>query len=273
MTNNIALPVGFQFSPTDEELLGLFLSQRENLPPFYPIQVADVYADKEPWLLFDKDVQQIHYVFVELKRKTIKSKMAKRACNSVQFGSTNQGAIEKIGNQQEANPTEARRLLQNSAAQSNLLSGDLDIRFNLSNQGAIEEIGNQQKENLTDTEACRSLQPSTAQSNPLSGDVDVQFNFRNQGATEEIGNQQVANATELTESELWRLLQHSVVPCNPLSNDVDVGTLLDTTIDWRPCDNFGDESSIPLDDNVAIQGYQQFIKLHSRINQFNCNLR
>ncbi|XP_065867606.1 NAC domain-containing protein 102-like isoform X2 [Euphorbia lathyris] len=204
MANNISLPVGFQFSPTDEELLGLFLSQRENLPPFYPIQVADVYADKEPWLLFDKDVQQIHYVFVELKKKTNKSKMikrtagcgtwsgqdvakpvkdrhglllgfkkllifefpndagdkghwimheysstkkndayvlcairnkqldnivepaknatkkrslqkhgeihpSKRACNSVRFGSTNQGAIEKIGNQQKANPTEACR--------------------------------------------------------------------------------------------------------------------------------------------------------------------
>ncbi|XP_062169170.1 NAC transcription factor 32-like [Alnus glutinosa] len=65
-------PVGFRFHPTDEELVFYYLERRVNGEPLPPNVVTDceMYGDKEPWKIFDKDSNERFYVFTKLKRRS-----------------------------------------------------------------------------------------------------------------------------------------------------------------------------------------------------------
>jgi hypothetical protein len=73
---SLAVPVGFRFAPDDEELLVDFLQKKvrgEPLPHDWVVEY-DIYGDKEPWMIFDKTLKQIFFVFTKLKKKS-KSRM------------------------------------------------------------------------------------------------------------------------------------------------------------------------------------------------------
>ncbi|XP_065867179.1 NAC domain-containing protein 72-like [Euphorbia lathyris] len=79
--------------PSDEAIIKQLLSNREKLE-----SNCDVFGDKDPWMLFDKDAPLVHYVFVDLrKRKEINNgkrvkrtagcgtwtyRVSKKVCNS-----------------------------------------------------------------------------------------------------------------------------------------------------------------------------------------------
>ncbi|XP_002525549.2 NAC domain-containing protein 41 [Ricinus communis] len=65
----IRLPPGYRFQPSVEELINVFLRKKlngETLPHDTVFEV-DLYGDKEPWMIFNKDLQQTFYVFTHLK--------------------------------------------------------------------------------------------------------------------------------------------------------------------------------------------------------------
>ena len=66
------IPVGLRFDPTDEELVFDYLLRKvrgEVLPPGYVNYCDDLYSHKNPWELFDKDLECPVYVFTHLKKR------------------------------------------------------------------------------------------------------------------------------------------------------------------------------------------------------------
>ncbi|KAJ4830277.1 hypothetical protein Tsubulata_021751 [Turnera subulata] len=67
------LPPGFRFCPIGEEIILYLLQNKVNgrpLPHYNIAQECDIYGDKEPWIIFDKIVEQGFYVFTKLKKKS-----------------------------------------------------------------------------------------------------------------------------------------------------------------------------------------------------------
>ncbi|OMO68347.1 No apical meristem (NAM) protein [Corchorus olitorius] len=69
----MAIPIGFRFHPTKEEILISYLGpaiKREPLPANVLMEI-DIYGDqKQPWNLFDKDSSDTYWIFTMLKKKS-----------------------------------------------------------------------------------------------------------------------------------------------------------------------------------------------------------
>ncbi|XP_057993094.1 NAC transcription factor 29-like [Hevea brasiliensis] len=64
------VPVGFRFHPSEEELVFYYLRSQIEGEPLLPgvVQELDLYGDKNPWDLFDKN--KTEHVFTKLKKKS-----------------------------------------------------------------------------------------------------------------------------------------------------------------------------------------------------------
>ncbi|KDP34518.1 hypothetical protein JCGZ_11068 [Jatropha curcas] len=69
------LPVGYRFKPTDGEIISFYLplKLKGEIIPHDCFVNCDLYGDKEPWMIFDKNLKETFYAFTKLKKITTKN--------------------------------------------------------------------------------------------------------------------------------------------------------------------------------------------------------